>query len=191
VGVLKVKAWVNDPELTPTLTTNVCRPLTPYSNGPPLAALQNVLVWDIQRDASQAVIAGKLPASPVILHKALALASKPLKFFPRKCTEIVPVTGWFLETTALTAGTSRDENGFNNFESRIKKIDKETNELALPKEAVFESAHESEIHIVDTGEDNMIRDFTEVESNPYLDPKIESVDEPEVARFTGKSCDAE
>jgi hypothetical protein len=60
-----------------------------------------------------------------------------------------------------------------------------------PKEAVFESAHESEIHIVDTGEDNMIRDFTEVESNPYLDPKIESVDEPEVARFTGKSCDAE
>jgi hypothetical protein len=70
VGVLKVKAWVNGPELTPTLTTNICRPLTPYSNGPPLAALQNVLVWDIQRDASQAVIAGMEASLPYLPNRA-------------------------------------------------------------------------------------------------------------------------
>ena len=55
VGALKLNTRVNDPELTPTVTTNDCMPWTPTPNDTPLDALQAMLLLLFQSDVSLAV----------------------------------------------------------------------------------------------------------------------------------------
>ena len=64
VGALKLNTRVNDPELTPTVTTKDCMPPTPMPDGAPLEALHKMLLCDTHSDAEQDVAAENAPVAP-------------------------------------------------------------------------------------------------------------------------------
>ncbi len=78
-----------------------------------------------------------------------------------------------------------------NDDVRLESIDSPKNDLAIFNDATLESVQESERHVVDSDDVCIMRDFTDVDSDPNSIPRMDKVNDPEVARLRGATLDNE